>query len=258
MWRPTERARRGFTLIELLVVIAIIAILASILFPVFAQAREQARKTSCTSNMRQIGMALMQYVQDYDETFPTQHANNWPTGGATGSWLNSLPNWEGLLYPYFKNWQMLRCPSAIRSPWNGVNGPEAEATNYMINGVVGRWPSSPTLAQVPAPADIIYLQESYYYGPFSISRPLLGGGVYRYWHYSDPTSTYYCNGQSNGLPHCEVYNSTHKHGGNILYCDGHAKYMQYTRVRSGHFGLTPDEAWVPGLAQSTKAYNAAF
>ena len=64
------RARTGFTLIELLVVIAIIAILAAILFPVFAQARERARMSACLSNMRQIGSALMMYVQDYDETFP--------------------------------------------------------------------------------------------------------------------------------------------------------------------------------------------
>src|SRR2546428_238100 len=104
---------RGFTLIELLVVIAIIAILAAILFPVFAQAREQARKTTCTSNMRQVGMALNMYVQDYDETLPTQHPNNWPVAGPKGSWLtNPLPSWITLLWPYIKNWQMLRCPSA--------------------------------------------------------------------------------------------------------------------------------------------------
>src|SRR5205807_3210026 len=85
---------RGFTLIELLVVIAIIAILAAILFPVFAQARELARKTTCTSNMRQIGMALYLYVQDYDARLPTQHPDNWPVGGPKGSWLtNPLPSW---------------------------------------------------------------------------------------------------------------------------------------------------------------------
>ena len=83
---------RGFTLIELLVVIAIIAILAAILFPVFAQASEQARKTTCTSNMRQVGMALNMYVQDYDERLPAQHPNNWPVAGPKGSWLtNPLP-----------------------------------------------------------------------------------------------------------------------------------------------------------------------
>src|SRR4029079_6406619 len=97
--------QRGFTLIELLVVIAIIAILAAILFPVFAQAREQARKTSCTSNMRQIGLALNMYVQDYDEMLPTQSPENWPVGGVKGSWINNpQPSWITLLWPYLKNW----------------------------------------------------------------------------------------------------------------------------------------------------------
>ena len=68
-----SRLAKGFTLIELLVVIAIIALLAAILFPVFARARENARKSSCSNNLKQIGVAVMQYVQDYDETFPHQH-----------------------------------------------------------------------------------------------------------------------------------------------------------------------------------------
>ena len=86
--------RRGFTLIELLVVIAIIAILAAILFPVFAQARDSARQSACLSNMKQLGTALMLYGQDYDETLPS-----WPfKGGATGlfndQWVVRLPDAE--------------------------------------------------------------------------------------------------------------------------------------------------------------------
>ena len=253
---------RGFTLIELLVVIAIIAILAAILFPVFAQAREQARKTTCTSNMRQIGMALNMYVQDYDETLPTQHPNNWPVAGPKGSWLtNPLPSWIGLLWPYLKNWPMLRCPSAPSSGWGGVYGPANEQTNYMINGVVGRWPVSPSLAQIPAPSEIIYLQESYYYGPFSIARPLFGyaGATkgYQYWHYGYPNNGY-CSGLSSGPPDCEVYGATHKDGGNLVFCDGHAKYWQYRRLRSGMFGLVPDEAYEATQAQTTRFYATAF
>ncbi len=258
----TDRGRRAFTLIELLVVIAIIAILAAILFPVFAQAREQARKTACSSNMRQIGLALNMYVQDYDERLPTQHPDNFPVGGPKGSWLtNPFPNWIGLLWPYLKNWQMLRCPTAGPSGWGGVYGPANEQTNYMINGVVGRWPESPALAQVPAPADLIYLQESYYYGPFSIARPLLGyAGAkkgYQYWHYGFPNNGY-CNGLSAGPPDCEVYGATHKDGGNLVFCDGHAKYMQYHRLRSGLFGLVPDENYEATQAQTAKFYTAAF
>src|SRR5438105_14223947 len=79
--------RRAFTLIELLVVIAIIAILAAILFPVFARAREKARQTTCTSNVKQLGLAWMMYVQDYDETFPPNNSTN-----VTAN--NPFPEWK--------------------------------------------------------------------------------------------------------------------------------------------------------------------
>ena len=92
--------RKGFTLIELLVVIAIIAILAAILFPVFARAREKARQSSCLSNTKQIGLAILQYVQDYDEKF---FAYRMDSGG--------VYYWDVVTAPYMKNTQILRCPS---------------------------------------------------------------------------------------------------------------------------------------------------
>ena len=107
-WIERPRGRRcGFTLIELLVVIAIIAILAAILFPVFAQAREKARQTTCLSNMKQIGIAFMMYIQDYDETLP--HAGQRTTQFRPGE-LN-LTTWDLLLQPYIKNYGVARCPS---------------------------------------------------------------------------------------------------------------------------------------------------
>ena len=100
-------SRRGFTLIELLVVIAIIAILAAILFPVFARAREKARQASCNSNVKQLSLGFLMYLQDYDSKFPPQH--DWNTSG-------SYYHWPTLIYPYVKNSQLYVCPSA--KAWN--------------------------------------------------------------------------------------------------------------------------------------------
>src|SRR5579859_6644071 len=95
------RTKRAFTLIELLVVIAIIAILAAILFPVFAQAREKARAATCLSNQKQIGLAIMMYVQDYDETFPMDQYDTSAPGGVPDD--NTLRFWTDFVYPYIKN-----------------------------------------------------------------------------------------------------------------------------------------------------------
>ncbi len=98
-------SRRGFTLIELLVVIAIIAILAAILFPVFARAKGKARQVSCLSNEKQIGLAIMMYAQDNDETFPSAY---YYQNGATSA--NGYVHWAGLVHPYVMNDQLFVCP----------------------------------------------------------------------------------------------------------------------------------------------------
>src|SRR5262249_7484496 len=108
--------RRGFTLIELLVVIAIIAVLAAILFPVFAQAREKARQASCLSNMRQVGTALRMYMSDYDETLFFRTSSNVDSTRAHVAIPRTHPDfnalqWWNVLMPYIKNKQIFTCPS---------------------------------------------------------------------------------------------------------------------------------------------------
>src|SRR5580704_8904154 len=98
-----HRSKQAFTLIELLVVIAIIAILAAILFPVFAQAREKARGISCLSNTKQLSMGILMYTQDYDETYPMGFQGNSPT------WNGPIA-WDDLIQPYLKSIQVLVCP----------------------------------------------------------------------------------------------------------------------------------------------------
>jgi prepilin-type N-terminal cleavage/methylation domain-containing protein/prepilin-type processing-associated H-X9-DG protein len=121
----SQRKNEGFTLIELLVVIAIIAILAAILFPVFAQAREQARKTSCLSNGKQWGTAMMMYVQDYDETLAPCYNSSAPLLRDDGSIFRAVTPWPGLLQPYVKNINLCLCPDM---KYLSVAGNAANAT----------------------------------------------------------------------------------------------------------------------------------
>ena len=106
----TQSRRAGFTLIELLVVIAIIAILAAILFPVFARARENARRSSCQSNLKQIGLGLIQYTQDYDEKFPVLR------GGDTGTAVDNVSGVFAITQSYLKSTQIFQCPSENTPP----------------------------------------------------------------------------------------------------------------------------------------------
>lgn len=121
--RRTDLRKSGFTLIELLVVIAIIALLAAILFPVFARARENARRSSCQSNLKQIGLGLLQYAQDYDETFPAYLRWNDGFNGSFGfvgsnRFMNDAFLWADAVMPYVKSDQIFVCPS--RKTFQGV------------------------------------------------------------------------------------------------------------------------------------------
>lgn len=109
-----DRTRKhGFTIIELLVVIAVISILAAILFPVFARARENARRTTCLSDLKQMALGLMMYTQDYDEKYPHAQAvsTQLPTDGYF--WYPGRWYWPQMIYPYTKNSNIFFCPSAF-------------------------------------------------------------------------------------------------------------------------------------------------
>lgn len=150
VWRRLGRPRTGFTLIELLVVIAIVAILAAILFPVFVQAREKARQTSCLSSQKQIGLASLMYAQDYDETFSPWQVNTllyWVGGrDAPGQPLDKT---RGLVYPYTKSGAIHACPSYVGAKHLG-------GTGYGMNIRLHRLP----LASLSQPTDTLLFSDA--------------------------------------------------------------------------------------------------
>ena len=183
---------KGFTLIELLVVIAIIAILAAILFPVFAQARESARKTTCISNMKQIGLAITMYIGDYDEKFFIQP---WPGGCPTNEtgYFQHNPahprqHWATLVHPYIRNAGIFDCPSyegewyyASYALWECGRGRPADPRQWIVPKVeyglnqilINRTQSlSPVaLAQIQRPADVaVVMDNNYIYSEYTCLR----------------------------------------------------------------------------------------
>ena len=132
------RSNRGFTLIELLVVVAIIAILAAVLFPVFATAREKARQTSCASNMKQLGEAFIQYENDYDETTVGGTA----TTTTNGCYTQAGAGWAGMIYPYVKSTGVYTCPDDVIVPSRNFT-----EVSYMYNQDAANW----TCSQLGAP-----------------------------------------------------------------------------------------------------------
>ena len=200
--------RRGFTLIELLVVIAIIAILAAILFPVFAKAREKARQSSCLSNTKQLALGVLQYAQDYDERLPSGDCYALTNGGC----------WDCVITPYVKNDQVFVCPSNS-SPAHIIpggtfcgspNGPNATwLPDHYISYGMGlqiRWAA---LGTIVSPANTMMLMEA--------SAP---------WTQVGPSATYtYVTGTG--------ATTRHNEGCNLAFMDGHSKWLSRSNILGG-------------------------
>lgn len=228
--------RRGFTLIELLVVIAIIALLTAILFPVFARARENARRSACQSNLKQLGLGIHQYTQDYDEKFPPGAGTAAAIGGVdqlgagtnpTGGYMypGAPPNYLREIHPYVKNTQIHVCPSSINDPAGGTPTIYGDSSYFPNDVLFGYVQNVPKFSRT---AEIVMLQEDNYRYLFIYYRPYaLSATTFTRWHYV-----------SSGK---ELFNNNHFDGGNLLFIDGHVKFRRYASMRSGDFGLLPDE-----------------
>ncbi len=238
---------KGFTLIELLVVIAIIAILAAILFPVFAQARESARLTACTSNAKQIATAMLMYADDYDETLPprrdesapTCQAQIWMPSGQYDTWTVYRRNWKHLVNAYIRNTDIFVCPT---NPASRVADEQASCQNtpeprfmrgyfyYHAFFRVGGAPGSPEwwagrgygLRNIEYPAQSLLVAEN------KDVYPDYG-----------PWMSFYANwSRSVGSNWGARHRGSDKHS-TIIFADGHAKYMAYetTCIRAGGTNL---------------------
>ncbi|MEN6345072.1 MAG: DUF1559 domain-containing protein [Armatimonadia bacterium] len=198
--------RNGFTLIELLVVIAIIAILAAILFPVFARAREKARQVTCASNLRQLGLSLTMYLSDYEDTFPYHLI-------AVGM-SSTYVNWLSSLDAYTRNHRIYECPTNKPDTYSG---PTDLTLSYVWNrDLNGRWAS-----EIDDPSVLICSLDG-----MQVSCSYTGNDTFR-----DTDGTDYTEDPNHGAsPHRTIF-SRHNGGGNCLFLDGHCKWLKSTHVR---------------------------
>ena len=233
--------RRGFTLIELLVVIAIIAILAAILFPVFAKAREKARQASCQSNLKQIALAFLMYMQDYDGRWPKWQ---WGAVGGGGTPTPAAPQWYVRLYPYVKNIQLFQCPSrsdnggcrwCYANPDDGryLNTfPEFRQIHYgynepMSNNCCNRGQES----DMKHPAEVLLVGDCF---------ASLGGweanNLHILYRYACAGTGHPCIGCGGTVPSNAEDYAPHNGGSNIAFADGHVKWERWNRLMTIQYG----------------------
>jgi len=261
--------KRAFTLIELLVVIAIIAILAAILFPVFAQVREKARQISCLSSEKQIGLGVVQYVQDNDERFPlcSYQAPN-----------QALMCWPDLIQPYVKNWPIFRCPDAIADPfgmWAGISPGNANASKD-ANGVVGagwwEWGGSygmnsnylcpipdcnsnnapNSMFGIPITESQLDADSATVFATDIKTEVGTGGTTWPYMYFVESPAVFtapiacatfgawgpgqFPDGPSYSqepVTDTGAFSTRHTGGGNVIFCDGHAKWLTPGNLAAG-------------------------
>jgi prepilin-type N-terminal cleavage/methylation domain-containing protein len=210
--------KTGFTLIELLVVIAIIAILAAILFPVFAQAREKARQISCLSNLKQIGLAFMMYVQDYDQTFPNVATTPADDGGCAPklSWYNAGGGWATLVNPYIKTGGIYKCPDAESPFW--------------VSGQAEGWCGTPDQDKVDELKKVAPNGVSYFYRKANAGGAWFAGHAITDADFSRPAQNYLVVEYAawHRDRQTTLYNSpvdVTKLDLNTVFVDGHAKFV---------------------------------
>ncbi len=208
--------KKGFTLIELLVVIAIIAILAAILFPVFAQAREKARQANCLSNVKQLGTAMTLYIDDYDETYPPRSETTTTTWTYAADCLRYFSDfsgyagqyttWRDMIYPYVKNVNMFICPTR-----KGVSGYAFNCVfHYQSNGSGGfAARTAPiALATIKNSSNLVLMSDCYY---ATVSGTICGSDELGAWKFNTTGVNQPCR---------------HNGGANVGFADGHAHYYK--------------------------------